>query len=148
MNEACERMHKECGDIIQTLACDNPPKTVKTDLVVVEAMLTSYQWSISTIFHYTLGQYTVTLVFERDILIPIRFLDDYNIIFKINPYVIYVNTRQVNIHHIFNYFQVYHHILVKTYHTHKHYKQAEVPFRISKFHFNDTVTIERYNNVI
>jgi hypothetical protein len=63
-----------------TLCKQNPPQNVATTIKLIGSALASAQYGLRTAVHHTLGVTPGALVFQRDMLLPIPVLADYNMI--------------------------------------------------------------------
>ena len=94
-------MHKTCVDMLHIYLCENPPPKIETALDIVDSVLASAQCALCTCIHRTLGISPGSLVFHRDMLLPIPVLADYNLIRECRQTVIDDNACRLNLHHQF-----------------------------------------------
>jgi hypothetical protein len=73
-------MHSTVGGMLRTLCRQEPPQNVATAIELVDSALASAQYGLRTAVHRTLGISPGALVFQRDMLLPIPVLADYNMI--------------------------------------------------------------------
>ena len=146
-NAICERMHKTCGDMIRTLMREQPPSTMASAFDMIDAVLAASQQSLRTVVHRTLGILSGSLVFGRDMLVPIPVLTDMEVIRNRRQAVIDDNTRRVNLRRIYKDYKIGDQVLLKVYNPATLDERAEGPFSISQVHVNGTVTIKRAKQV-
>jgi hypothetical protein len=77
-NAVCERMHSTVGDMLCTVISTHPPKDVAQAYEIVDSTLASAQYAIGAAIHPTLQISSGALVFQRDMVLPIPIIADYN----------------------------------------------------------------------
>ena len=77
-NAVCERMHSTIGDMLRTTVSTHPPRDVAEAYEIVDSSLASAQYAIRAAIHRTLQISPGALVFQRDMLLPIPIIADYN----------------------------------------------------------------------
>ena len=140
-------MHKTCGDMIRNYLRENPPNNVATALDMVDAVLASAQRALRTCVHRTLGVSPGTLVFNRDMLLPIPVVADLHLIRQRRQAVIDDNVQRLNTKRIFRDYEIGDRVLIFAPNPRKMQSRATGPFTITQVHVNGTVTIQRAPNV-
>jgi hypothetical protein len=146
-NAICERMHSTVGDMLRTLCRQEPPQNVATAVELVDSALASAQYGLCTAVHRTLGVSPGALVFQRDMLLPIPVLADYNMIRQRRQIVIDDNNRRENLRRRYRDYQVRDEVLLLTQNPATLQERSVGPYVIDQVHTNGTLTVQRAPNV-
>ena len=146
-NAICERMHKTVGDMLRTMFRENPPTSISSACDAIDAVLAAAQRSLRTVVHRTYGVSPGSIVFGRDMLLPIPILTDLELLHKRRQAVIDDNNRRSNSRRVFKDYQPGQQVLVRVYNPSTLDERHDGPFTIHKIHVNGTVTICRAPNV-
>jgi transposase InsO family protein len=142
-NAICERMHKTCGGQIRVLARSNPPHNVATAIELVDSVIASASRALRTAVHRTLGVSPGSLVFQRDMLLPIPLLSDFELIRERRQAIIDDNARRANLRRRFRDYLIGDSVLLIVKDPATLQERAQGPFTVAQVHVNGTVTIER-----
>jgi hypothetical protein len=71
-------MHSTVGNMLCTVLSTHPPEDVAQAYEIVDRTFASAQYAICAAIHRTLQISPGALVFQRDILLPIPIIADYN----------------------------------------------------------------------
>jgi transposase InsO family protein len=146
-NAICERMHSTIGDMLRTLCRQNPPENVATAIELVDSALASAQYGLRTAVHRTLGVSPGALMFQRDMLLPIPVLADYNMIRQRRQTVIDDNNRRENLRRRYRDYQVGDEVLLFVQNPATLQERSTGPFVVEQVHTNGTLTVQRAPNV-
>ena len=92
--------------MLRTYCRNYPPQNIETALEAIDAILASAQRALRTTVHRTLGIAPGTLVFQRDMLLPIPVLANYNLIRQRRQTIIDENNRRQNLRRRFHDYHV------------------------------------------
>jgi transposase InsO family protein len=146
-NAICERMHSTVGDMLRTLCRQDPPQNVATAVELVDSALASAQYGLRAAVHRTLGVSPGALVFQRDMLLPIPVLADYNMIRQRRQTVIDDNNRRENLRRRYRDYQVGDEVLLLTQNPATLQERSVGPYTVDQVHTNGTLTVQRVPNV-
>ena len=146
-NAICERMHKTVGDMLRTYLREAPPTNIASAYDAIDSVLAAAQRALRTCVHRTFGVSPGTLVFHRDMLLPIPVAADYEMIRARRQAVIDDNARRANSRRFFKDYNVGDEVLLHQYKPAKMQERATGPFPVTQVHVNGTVTIQRSQNV-
>jgi hypothetical protein len=140
-------MHSTVGDMLRTLCRQEPPQNVATAIKLVDSALASAQYGLQTAVHRTLGISPGALVFQRDMLLPIPVLSDYNLIRQRHQTVINDNNRRENLRRRYRDYTVGDKVLLLIQNPATLQKRSSGPFIVEQVHTNGTLTVQRAPNV-
>ena len=141
-------MHKTCGDMLRTFVRENPPRDVATAIDLVDQVLASAQRALRVATHTTMRISPGTLVFHRDMLLPIPVQADYNLLRARRQAVIDDNNRRANLRRRFKDYTNGDQVLLFTIDRATLQERAIGPFPVVDVHVNGTITIQREQNVV
>ena len=96
-NAVSERVHKTIGDQLRTLVAEHPPATIAAANSMLDDCIASVTRALRSTVHSTLGMSPGSIVFHRDMLLPIPLLADYNLLREHRQAVIDDNARHANL---------------------------------------------------
>ena len=140
-------MHKTVGDMLRTYLREAPPTNIASAYDAIDSVLAAAQRALRTCVHRTFGVSPGTLVFHRDMLLPIPVAADYEMIRARRQAVIDDNARRANSRRFFKDYNVGDEVLLHQYKPAKMQERATGPFPVTQVHVNGTVTIQRSQNV-
>ena len=146
-NAVAERAHKTIGDMLRTLIAEHPPTTIIQALELLDNCIASVIRALRTAVHRTLRVSPGAMVFQRDMLLPIPVLANYNLVRERRQAVIDDNNRRANLRRHFRDFQVGDQVLLIKRGGSKLAAKATGPYPILQIHVNGTITIQRSANV-
>jgi len=144
-NAVCERMTVQ--DMLNT-SLRQPPDNVATAVELVDSCLAAASRALRSVVHSTLRTSPGALVFNRDMLLPIPLLADYNLIRERRQAVIDNNARKANLRRRFHDYQIGDEVLLLLKPLGTLAPKTEGPYEIIQVHSNGTVTILRAPNII
>ena len=92
-----ERLHKTVEDQLRIYMREDPPITIDSAYELIDTVIASVSRAIRSATHRTLGISPGSLVFHRDMLLPIPIIADYNTIHERRQAVIDDNARRENL---------------------------------------------------
>jgi transposase InsO family protein len=146
-NAICERLHATVGDMLRATLHSQPPNDVPAALDLIDGILASAQFATRAAVHTTLGVSPGALVFQRDMVLPIPLIANYEHYRARRQARIDENSRKENLRRQFKDYTVGDEVLILAYKPNKLDPRATGPFVISQVHANGTVTIQRNNHV-
>lgn len=142
-NAIVERAHGTIGNILRTLLRETPPNNVETAYELIDTALASAQRALRSAVHKTFGISPGAMVFQRDMLLDVPVLSDFNLIRNKRQALIDHNNLAENRKRRYRNYQVGDEILIAVYKPTKLQDRFIGPFVIDQVHVNGTVTIER-----
>ena len=79
-NAICERKHQNVGNILRTLLCSNPPRTIANAVDLVDQALSTAMQAMRINIHATLKGSPGALVFGRDMFLDVPLIADWQAI--------------------------------------------------------------------
>lgn len=146
-NAICERLHGTIGDMLRTSLNDEPPNDVPAALDLIDSVLAAAQFAARAAIHTTLGVSPGALVFQRDMVLPIPLIANYENFRARRQARIDNNARAENLRRRFKDYDIGDEVLILSYKPHKLEPRATGPFVIAQVHVNGTVTIQRNDHV-
>lgn len=143
-NSICERLHQSIAEVIRTNVYEAPPEHRGQALHVVDDALATAAYAARTALHSALGLSPGALVFNRDMLLDIQVVADWEALQQKRRHIVKRNLEAANrsrvIHHDY---QVGDKILKLVYKPNKLEPQAEGPYSIVRVHINGNVTFQK-----
>lgn len=139
-------MHKTVQDMLNT-SLRQPPDNVATAVELVDSCLAAASRALRSIVHSTLRTSPGALVFNRDMLLPIPLLADYNLIRERRQAVIDDNARKANLRRRFHDYKIGDEVLLLLKPLGTLGPKTEGPYTITQVHSNGTITILRAPNI-
>ena len=140
-NTICEQVHKTVDDMLWTYLNVHPLDIVEKALKLADSVLSSVQQGLHMTVHRTLGVSQGVSVFQRDMLLNVLLIADYQLICANRQAVINENANRANLHRRFKDYRVGDKVLVLQFKPSTMQPQAIGPFPIIAAHVNGTVTI-------
>lgn len=147
-NAVCERLHSTIGDMLRTHLHDNPPTDVATAVEIVDSVLAAAQYAVRTAVHSTFKVSPGTIVFGRDMFLPVPMLTDFELLRTRRQALIDDNNRRENLRRNFKDYAIGDEVLVFVDRPNKMQSRTIGPFPIQIVHTNGTVSIRRSPNVL
>ena len=146
-NAIVERLHRTVGDQLRTHIHDNAPVNIGTAYDVIDSVLASAQHAMRAATHRTMEISPGALVFNRDMMLPIPLLADFNIIRQKKQIAIDEANRKENLRRYFKDYEVGDQVMLLLKDTNKMEGKCIGPYTVEQVHQNGTVTIQRQANV-
>ena len=146
-NAICERMHQTVGNILRTLLLENKVRSETAAKNIVDEALSTAQHSLRCGIHTTLGSSPGALVFNRDMLLNIPLIADWQMLTKKREHLINENLRQANLKRRKYDYEINQKVLKKLHKPTKLGEKHEGPYNVEKVHCNGNVTIQLRPNV-
>jgi transposase InsO family protein len=142
-NAVCERLHKTVEDSLNTYLRHQVPEDVSTATELIDALLAAAQRAIRAAVHSTMKISPGSLVFHRDMMLPIPIMADYNLLRERRQVIIDYNNARENRKRLFKDYQVGDQVLLMTHVKGKLKPKTTGPYQITDVHVNGTITIQR-----
>ena len=139
-NTVAERVHKTQ---LRMLIAEHPPTDIQQAHALMDNCIASIVHTMWMARHRTLQVSPGSLVFQRDMLLPIPVLADYNLIRERSQAVIDNNNHRANLRWRFKDYKAGDQVLLLTQTKSKLKPKATGPYTIVQVHVNGTVTIQR-----
>ena len=146
-NAICERLHATVGDMLRATLNREPPNDVPAALDLTNSILSSAQFATRAAVHTTFGVSPGALVFQRDMVLPIPLIANYENFRARRQARIDENSCKENLRRRFKDYTAGDEILILSYKPNKLEPRATGPFVITQVHANGTVTIQRNDHV-
>ena len=146
-NAVIERVHLTIANMVRTELCDVPQNTVATAIEIVDRILASAQYAARVSIHRTMEISPGAMVFNRDMILPIPLIANYNLIREKKQIAIDEANRKENLRRRFKDYVVGDKVMIKAWNPGKLQARTFGPFIINQVHTNGTITIERKPNV-
>jgi hypothetical protein len=146
-NAICERLHATVGDMLRATLHSQPPNDVPAALDLIDGILASAQFATRAAVHTTLGVSPGALVFQRDMVLPIPLIANYEHFRARRQARIDEISRKENLRRRFKDYTVGDEVLILAYKPNQLDPRATGPFVISQVYANGTITIQRNNHV-
>ena len=140
-NTIIERIHQTIGNIIRTSDVSN---IVNND--PCSGILSATTFSVRTTYHTTLQAYLTYLVFERDIILNIKYVANWEQILQRKQERINCNNMHKNMHHNNHQYKVGEKILVKRKKNSNKYLECMGLFLITQINDNGTIHFQKRNH--
>ena len=147
-NAICERVHKTIGDHLRILIHEHPPQNIDEAHSFIDSCIASTNRALRTAVHRTLQVSPGSLVFHRDMLLPIPLLVDFELIRERRQVVIDDNNRCANLRRHSHDYQPGNKVLLIRDSGAKMESTTSGPYTIERVHTNGTVTILRNPGVV
>jgi transposase InsO family protein len=141
-NSICERLHQTVAEVIRTIIFEEPPEHSGEAGQVVDDALAMAGYAARTALHSTLGLSPGALVFNRDMLLDIPVIADWEALSAKRQHIIAKNLKAANRKRISHDYATGDKILKLAYKPNKLQPRAEGPYEIVRVHCNGTVTIQ------
>ena len=145
-NAIIERLHLTMGNMLRTQLKQAP--TVATAIEYVDNILASITYATRVATHRTLQISPGSLVFQRDMLLPIPVIANYAMIRAKRQVVIDEANRKENLRRQFKDYHIGDQVLIKIKDPSKLEDRFVGPYTITNIHVNGTVTIQRGQTVL
>jgi transposase InsO family protein len=144
-NAICERIHQVVGNNIRTLIHATPPENVQEANDIVDTCLASAAYASRATIHHTLQTTPGSLVFHRDMVLPIQTFSDWNLLQQRKQRLIDDNARRENLRRFRHDYEIGDEVLIfqDIKPKGKLLPRAVGPYEIVQVHANGTVTIQR-----
>jgi hypothetical protein len=146
-NAVCERLHKTVEDSLNTYLRHQVPEDVATAADLIDTLIAAAQRAIRAAVHSTLKISPGSLVFHRDMMLPIPVMADYNLLRERRQAMIDYNNVRENRKRLFKDYQAGDQVLLLTHEKGKLKPKTTGPFQVTQVHVNGTVTIQRDQGV-
>ena len=133
---------------MRTLIAEHPPTTVIEALELLDNCIASVIRALRTAVHRTLRVSPGALVFQRDMLLPIPVLANYDLVRERRQVVVDDNNRRANLRRHFKDYNVGDRVLLIKKSGPKLSPKALGPYAVVQVHVNGTITIQRSQNVL
>ena len=134
-------MHLTVGNALRVMSSLNPPDGVITANQMVDTALANCMYATRAAVHGALQASPGSLVFNRDMILDIPMIADWNYIQEHRQQLIDRRLVEANSKRFFKDYAVGEEILKYTYKPNKLQPRAEGPYTIERVHTNGTVTI-------
>ena len=140
-NAICERMHQTIGNSLRTLIHAHPPRNAEETANLVDTALNTAAYAVRTAIHGTMKASPGSIVFQRDMLLNIPIIADFELLRDrrealINDQLIRANNKRIS----FDY-QPGQQVLLKETDPRKLDRRSKGPYLIDRVHTNGTLTI-------
>jgi len=142
-NAICERLHKTVENSLNTYLRHQVPANVASATELIDALIAAAQRAIRSAVHSTMKISPGSLVFHRDMLLPIPIMADYNLLRERRQALIDHNNARENRKRLFKDYQVGDQVLLLTHVKGKLKPKTTGPYQVTNVHVNGTVTIQR-----
>jgi len=146
-NSIVERVHKTMQDMLN-ISLRDPPANIENALDLVDSCLAAVNRAFRASHHLSLGASPGSLVFQRDMMLPIPLLADWNLIRERRQVTIDENNRRENLRRRFRDYVAGDLVLVVEKATGKLRPKTFGPFTIESVHVNGTITIQRAPGIV
>jgi hypothetical protein len=141
-NAICERMHQTIGNSLWTLIHAHPSRKAEEAANLMDTSLNTAAYSTWTAIHGTMRASLGLIVFQRNMLLNIPIIVDFELLWNrrealINEQLIQANNKCIS----FDY-QPGQHVLLKEPNPKKLEQRGHGPYLIDRVHTNGTVTIQ------
>ena len=140
-NAICERMHQTVGNSLRAMAHLQPPQGVENAAQMVDTALANCMYATRVAVHGTLKASPGSLAFNRDIVLDIPFIADWEFIRKHRQQLVDRRLIQANKRRFSYDYHIGDRVLKLAYEPNKMQPRAMGPFSIETVHANGTVTI-------
>jgi transposase InsO family protein len=141
-NAVCERLHQTVGDVLRSLSYTYVPRNYAEATNLIDTALATAAYAARTALHGTLGMSPGAMVFNRDMILDIPHIADFETLRLRRQAVIEKNNLKSNKSRISMDYQPGDKVLKLIYHPNKLEPRAEGPYEIQKVHTNGTITIK------
>ena len=145
-NAIIERLHLTMGNMLCTQLKQAP--TVATAIEYVDNILASITYATRVATHRTLQISPGSLVFQRDMLLPIPIIANYAMVRARRQLVIDEANRRENLRRQFKDYAIGDQVLIKIKDPSKLEDRFVGPYTVTVIHVNGTVTIQRGQTVL
>ena len=140
-NSICERMHQTVGNMLRATMSLNPPIGADNANWMVDSILAKCMFAMRTAVHGSLKASPGSLVFQRDMILDIPVIADWNLIREHRQQLIDQRLIAANRKRFAYDYHIGDEVLKLTYNSKKLEQRAVGPYRILEVHTNGTVTI-------
>ena len=143
-NAICERLHQTMAEVIRTTVYEDPPEHFAEATHAVDTALATAAYAARSALHITLGLSPGALVYNRDMLLDIPVIADWEALQQKRQIVIQKNLKRANQARVRHHdYAVGDKVLKLVYKPRKLQPRAEGPYPINRVHVNGTVTVQR-----
>jgi hypothetical protein len=140
-NAICERMHQTIGNALRTLIHAHPPRNAEEAANLIDTSLNTAAYSARTAIHGTMKASLGSIVFQRDMLLNIPIIADFELLWNRRKALINEQLIRANNKHISFDYQPGQRVLLKEPNPKKLEQRGRGPYLIDQVHTNGTVTI-------
>jgi len=140
-NATCKRLHQTVADVLRSISYTHVPRTYAEAANLVDTALATAAYAARTALHGTMKMSPGSIVFNRDVVLDIPLIADFEVLRLRRQASIQRNLARSNKGHVSHDYQPNDEVLKLTYCPHKLKPRATGPFRIKKAHTNGAVTI-------
>ena len=138
----CERMHQTMASQLRSVIHCNPPQNLHQANKIIDTALAATIFALRTAAHNTLHASPGSIVYNRDMLLNIPFIADFQNLQQNRQQVVDSNLQQANLRrHDYDY-TIGGLVLIKTVDPNKLQEQYHGPYPIRQVHANGNVTIQ------
>jgi len=146
-NAVCERSHRTVKNQLRAMMHNNEVNDIGDALDYIDTAFASCMFASRTAVHRGLGYSPGGLIFQRDMLLPLPILADFELVRQRRQQLIDLNAERENARRSFRDYSPGDEVLVKVPRPNAMDARATGPFVVVQSHVNGTVTIQRTPNV-